>query len=225
LLAALASVAQRQPSLIREMIRKNDNGTYDVRFFERTPNGSKASWVRVDSDLLRVKVVDKLIFGTARTEDTVYAEAPDQDGDLRRELWVAIIEKAYAKFEGGRLGFIAIEGGYSDEALFLITGGEKQRRSPADFSDHALARLLGAQAGYTFVCASSLEHPANSKIESSHAYTVLGVRHVDGEMKVALRNPWGSGEPSGNGKNDGEFLLSLAEFRANFSTIELGNPR
>jgi hypothetical protein len=51
---------------------------------------------------------------------------------------------------------------------------------------------------------------------SHHVYTVDKVE--DGF--VYLRNPFAMYEPLGNGKDDGSFKLSLADFRAGFTGID-----
>ena len=89
-LAALAAVAAQDPDAIRDMIQDNEDGTYSVRFFHESPSGSgdfQEVWIEVDKSLAR----------NADGEEA-YAQALDTDGDKREEIWVAIVEKAFAVF-------------------------------------------------------------------------------------------------------------------------------
>ncbi len=200
-MAALASVAARAPDKLREMIRDNNNGTYDVRFYRRAGDAVEAVWLRVDADLVRKMAIDAVLDGTRRVDDAVYAATPDSDGDLKRELWVAIAEKAHACFAGRGLGFWGIDtkGGRSADSLFEITGEDYQRVPLDEMSD---AELLHGLQMSPFACASG----------HSHAYTFMGLTEREGEVRVRLRNPWGT-EP--------ELVLSLAELRRDFSAFHL----
>ncbi len=78
--------------------------------------------------------------------------------------------------------------------------------------------------------------PVSRGIVGGHAYTVLGVRKIDGEPYIALRNPWGrttaeidvneiTGEESMNtNKFEGtQFVISLKDFICYFKTYSVIN--
>lgn len=44
-------------------------------------------------------------------------------------------------------------------------------------------------------------------LPNGHAYTVLGVKYINGAYYVIIRNPWGNTEPSGAGILSGEYLM------------------
>ncbi|MDP7039523.1 MAG: C2 family cysteine protease, partial [Myxococcota bacterium] len=120
------------------------------------------------------------------------------------------------------------EGGFMETALISITG-EQHNWSPVTMigedwggglsSEEWLMDLLSAADEGVNVCVGSMVDCDLEGLVGGHAYTVLGLVEVEGEMMVALRNPWGVGEPAGNGDNDGVFLLTMDEFHSNFDQI------
>src|SRR5262249_49745143 len=106
LMASLAEVADRNPTIIRNMFIDNGDGTFTVRFYH---NGM--------SDYV---TVDKYLPNGGRLYDH-----PQSD------LWVALAEKAYAQeYAEGWIGsghqgvssYQALSGGYPAWALPAITG-------------------------------------------------------------------------------------------------------
>ena len=81
-LASLAAVADRDPLAIWSMITPNGNGTYTVRFIE--PNGTP-DYVTVD---------DELPSGGSIFASVTHANPGSSNSS---ELWVALVEKAYAQ--------------------------------------------------------------------------------------------------------------------------------
>ena len=137
----------------------------------------------------------------------------------RKELWVSLLEKAYAKFYGS---YKSLEAGYVIDALVDLTGGAGEVVSLKD-NDAALATVSGAlwarvraasvtprpqsrsaaaaparaqDARLLLACGS----PAGSDTDISsagivqgHAYSILAAHEVDGVRLLQLRNPWGAG--------------------------------
>ncbi|MDO8519327.1 MAG: C2 family cysteine protease [Deltaproteobacteria bacterium] len=202
-LAALSSVANSNPAFIRESIRMNADGTYTVRFFRQ----GKPIYVRVDGDIPQTR------WGTP-----IYGTSTDSG-----ELWVSIMEKAYAKLQ---LGYHQInKGGYPEEALRVLTGiGTKVKFILDDHPDKIYSILKKSLGKGRSVVAST--YGANKKFERNgvighHAYTVLRVYEKNGMKYVELRNPWGHKEWNGSadGANDGTFSMPIAEFQKYFSKI------
>jgi hypothetical protein len=103
-LAALGSLAKANPATIRNMLKDNKNGTYTVTLHLRQKDGS-----RVATD---VTITNEMLYDNNGN----LIAAGDGDG----ELWVMIIEKAYAKAMGG---YDNIEdGGLGNEAIEVLTG-------------------------------------------------------------------------------------------------------
>ncbi|KAJ3692452.1 hypothetical protein LUZ60_012802 [Juncus effusus] len=156
----------------------NEEGIYTVRFC------LQGEWVPV--------VVD----------DWIPCEAPSKPAfatsKKRNELWVSILEKAYAKLHGS---YEALEGGLVQDALVDLTGGageEIDMRSAQSQLDLASGRLWAQmmffkQEGFLLGAGSPSGSDVGvsaSGIVQGHAYSILQVREVDGHKLVQIRNPW-----------------------------------
>ncbi|KAJ1405412.1 Peptidase C2, calpain, catalytic domain [Sesbania bispinosa] len=164
------------------------------------------------------------------------------------ELWVSILEKAYAKLHGS---YEALEGGLVQDALVDLTGGageEIDMRSGEAQIDLASGRLWSQllrfkQEGFLLGAGSpsgSDVHISSSGIVQGHAYSILQVREVDGHKLVQIRNPWAN-EVEWNGpwsdsspewtdrikhklkhvpqSKDGIFWMSWQDFQIHFRSI------
>lgn len=123
LVAALVSVADAQPTTIEAMIVENGtvdgSRTWGVRFFDAA---GQANWVTVN---------DKLPVEAAGSTSLIFAS---KGSDIATaELWVPLIEKAYAQAnsleflardeQNGVNGYWAVEGG-SGDPLAQVLGGK-----------------------------------------------------------------------------------------------------
>ncbi|KAJ7980590.1 calpain-type cysteine protease DEK1 [Quillaja saponaria] len=164
------------------------------------------------------------------------------------ELWVSILEKAYAKLHGS---YEALEGGLVQDALVDLTGGageEIDMRSAEAQIDLASGRLWSQllrfkQEGFLLGAGSpsgSDVHISTSGIVQGHAYSLLQIREVDGHKLVQIRNPWAN-EVEWNGpwsdtspewtdrmkhklkhvpqSKDGIFWMSWQDFQIHFRSI------
>ncbi|PSR95355.1 Calpain-type cysteine protease [Actinidia chinensis var. chinensis] len=164
------------------------------------------------------------------------------------ELWVSLLEKAYAKLHGS---YEALEGGLVQDALVDLTGGageEIDMRSSQAQIDLASGRLWSQllrfkQEGFLLGAGSpsgSDVHISSSGIVQGHAYSLLQVREVDGHKLVQIRNPWAN-EVEWNGpwsdsspewtdrmrhklkhvaqSKDGVFWMSWQDFQIHFRSI------
>ncbi|VFQ64033.1 unnamed protein product [Cuscuta campestris] len=118
--------------------------------------------------------------------------------ERKNELWVSILEKAYAKLHGS---YEALEGGVVQDAIVDVTGGageEIDMRNTEAQIDLASGRLWSQvlrfnQEGFLLGAGSasgSDVHISSSGIVQGHAYSILQVREVDGYKLVQIRNPW-----------------------------------
>ncbi|MEJ2610087.1 MAG: C2 family cysteine protease [Candidatus Thiodiazotropha sp.] len=204
--AALASLALHNPGHLERMITDNGNGTYTVHF------RGKLGDVTVDDD-----------FAAVNSGKPVYAHTGSAS---KSELWVAIIEKAFAQAHGS---YAAIEGGHPNEALGEITGQtEFNIGNPAKFSPEVLKSSL---ANGQSVTASSLSSNHGKKRETafgivtSHAYVVTEVsQNAKGKWIVTVYNPWGDdkiGAGAITGADDGFIEMTYDEFVANFRQVQV----
>ncbi len=123
------------------------------------------------------------------------------------ELWVSLIEKAYAKLYGS---YNALDGGLITEGITDLTGSLP---STIKFSDpevqlHREAlweRLKDLVTSGRHLCGTSASPKAGQAGEADngngihvgHAYGVLSAVDYNGDKLVRCRNPWGEGEPKG----------------------------
>ena len=195
-LASLASLADTDPGTIRQMIAPMGDGTFAVRYYR---NGQPV-YLRIDAEL------------PGGSFSPRYAKLTP-DG----ELWVALAEKAYAQFRYGDNSYASISGGWMDIVYREVTGGATTRLWPTSSSvATSIAGHLAAGHAVTLASKSSPPGP----IVGLHAYMVKSVEINAGTTYVTVYNPWGvDGKPYDSNAGDGLLQLTLADFRANFSTV------
>ena len=165
------------------------------------------------------------------------------------ELWVALIEKAYAK---AATSYEAIQGGYIHQALIDLSSshGEELRLKAADGSlrireEELFTRLSDEWAAGAMIGAGSNtgtnDHEVNGIVQG-HAYAVIGL-YAEAEPPlrlIRLRNPWGSGEWTGDwgddsdrwtrfyknrlswkAEDDGTFWMAFSDFLQAFENVYL----
>ena len=148
------------------------------------------------------------------------------------EIWVALIEKAFAKINGSyiRMG----TGGSPNEVFDVCTEAYSEEiKVTYDQSDELWNKLIdGFDKGFVMTAGTS----ANGFVEEvgldcAHAYTVLGIYEINEEKVIRLRNPWGTGEFNGEWsdysskwteelkkkynyyeKDDGDFFMGYKDF-------------
>ena len=155
------------------------------------------------------------------------------------ELWVILLEKAWAKLNGNYAKAI---GGEPHEVFDVITNTHSEKiRVSANKADEIWNALAIAEKKGFIMTAGTSGDTYNLRIEENglvpgHAYTLLGVKEVNTnsgrEKLVHIRNPWGNGEWSGDwcdtsrkwtadikqqcgfvkNTNDGSFWMSYKDF-------------
>ncbi|XP_034556240.1 calpain-9 isoform X2 [Notolabrus celidotus] len=204
------------------------NGCFIFRFWQY------GQWeeVRID-DLL-----------PTQDNNLIYLNSPD-----RHEFWSSLLEKAYAKLKGGYraldMGFpheamVDMTGGVTE----VVTIASLPVDLPA-FLRHLLAK--GALINCAN-CQGALEKRSELGIMFRHAYSLTAVEKVESthgtQYLVRILNPWGNTEwegpwsdlkgPEWNtvtmeeqkrlervGREDGEFWMSVSDFRQHFETMEV----
>ncbi|MBM4781650.1 MAG: hypothetical protein GQE15_28570 [Archangiaceae bacterium] len=214
--AAMAAVAHTSPAALKDMIKQNADGTYTVRFYENG-NKSRPVEVKVDGDLY-VRSFGGPIYGGSLGGPTT----KDQ-----MELWVPLIEKAYAQWKGsydtigngGSAGRVMSEVLGRSQSYEWVSAGSEQRLF--DRIQRDIARGVPVAAG-THGTDQSARY-TNTGVYANHAYSVLGVEEKNGEKFVKLRNPWGQSEYGNDGKNDGFFSLPLSKFTELYASLYVLN--
>lgn len=209
-LAVLASIARVRPDFIRDMIDDHGDGTYTVTF--HTEQGFSGLFgyrnpqsVTVDSR-----------FWVDDSGRPIYAGTGDTGAD-GPELWVMVIEKAWAKLHGG---YGEIRGGaIGDDAREAVTGMDAEYVDPSDLTaDELLARFdTHFNTNHLPVIAWSHGDEKSKKLSengvvTNHEYAMDGCD--EGAGTVDLYNPHGHGALTG---------VDMAFVRANFQRIRFLN--
>jgi hypothetical protein len=187
--AQLAAQAKTNPGRIQDLIKDNGNGTYTVTLHLK----DKAQpWKRVPTPI----VVDSQF--PQKDGSAAYAK-PGDSGSTGPELWVMLIEKAFAKYSGS---YEQIRGSKTkDGDVFgMMSGVESRSFSPASMgADKLLETLTKALAnGQAVSFGAKSKTSADETVQNeaktegvvlNHAYSLL---KVDAKARtVDLRNPWG----------------------------------
>lgn len=204
LVASLSAIAHTDPNYIKDGIKNNGDGTYTVRLYDTDWRTGQyvAKNITVDADLPM----------RADGKTPLYARSTTSKSG-QNELWVAILEKAIAVSRGSyaEIG----EGGSAMEVLEMVTGKSARFYNTQTMSFETLKRQVNA--GHPVVAATrgkeAEELYKGTNIYPWHAYTVMGTEEKDGQQFVVIRNPWGNTEPGNDGKDDGIFKLSFADFK------------
>ncbi len=161
---------------------------------------------------------------------TVDAQVRDSGGHA---LWVSIIEKAYAKREGG---YAELDGGDPNDAIDDLIGGGTNSFDPDStrdlfFGDNvspgdAYDRIDDALDDGRVVTASVRD---SLGIDGGHALTVTDVYSAGGEEYVVVRNPWGSHgqmedairDAGGTIRSNGYFVMPIGAFADHFYKVRM----
>ncbi len=237
--STLTAMAAKNPNFVKSMVRPDPSGlpnAYQVRFFakEASTGEMKPQWVSVDDT---IPLNDD---GTPK-----YNKIP-LDGGNRPILGMALIEKAFAKFNDQHKLHQNVEAGYGmaggrpADIMGAVTGNEGQGLGPInnggkradrpllDYPPDVVAGVLALANGpgarpVTAAVSTETETVLGGKLQNDHNYTVLGTVVKNGETMVNLRNPWGAEVAGKLGSNaNGVFSLSLKDFQENFSNLVVG---
>lgn len=200
LLASLSSLADTDPNIIKQMIAPLGDGTYAVRFYR---DGTEV-YLRLDADL------PVGLYG-----NTLAYAGLGPDG----QIWVALIEKAYAYFRSGKNSYASIQGGWMADVFHEITNmpttfrwTSRQPEVLYDFLQQSLS------AGHAVTMGSYYD--ASGPIVGAHAYAVKSVFTSDGQEYVTVYNPWGNDGRTWDGNYaDGLLTLSIDQVQQYFSAV------
>jgi calpain family cysteine protease len=195
LLAAMAAIARANPDAIRRLVRgPNADGTFDVTIYNDTGGLFKTEYTPKT-----VKVTPT--FPTRGPKDSApgspaFAERGDFDpSGGGPELWVMLIEKAYAMQEGG---YEKIVGGYGAPAMERLTGQRSKTFEPSEYKDFQVLATIRTylQMGYAVTASAdwyvrdAYKNEARAKgIILEHEYAVVSVDET--KKTIDLQNPWG----------------------------------
>ena len=214
-LAAAAAVARANPDAIRRLIKENGDDTYDVTLYVSDFWHSRHPVVvRVDS-----RFPGRLDRSIPAFNSPYYAQ-PGNYAERGPELWVMLLEKAYAQHEGSYDALMPALSVDQSKGLELLLPGESSTFATSLHSEESmLSAITGALASGRPVVAASGKYLLSSTRErarelhlvSSHAYAVKSTNPA--AKTISLQNPQGALDLDD---------LSMDDFNLLFSTYSIG---
>lgn len=227
-IGALCVLSERRDwieKLVVSFPKHRSRGKYTFRFFR----DGQWEYVTID-DRLPCDIKGNLVFGKCSDPN---------------ELWVPLIEKAFAKFYGS---YASIEGGFVRNALVDMTSGVSEM---VDIKKKSLDELWiylnrrtnqSALLGASATSSGGEAKIADTGLMAGHAYAVLQCFEVGNVRLVRLKNPWARGEWTGawsdnskewaenprvteivkpNFSDDGTFHICLEDFCKYFTNLDV----
>ena len=192
LLAPAAAIARANPEAIRRLITPNTDGSYNVTLYYKDH-----FWSDLTAHTLRVTSQ----FYMGADGSPIYARYGDT-GASGPELWVMLIEKAFARYRGS---YTAAGGALWDrEGLELLTGNPASELGVGDGTPAELLTMISdaLREGKAITVNTSTSRWQNwtrtaaeqaeitrYNIKLDHAYSIEAVDTA--AQTLNLRNPWG----------------------------------
>ena len=187
-LSACAAIARANSEAIRRLIFDNGDGTYDVTLYVSDGFWSSKSphVIKVDSRF------------PSKHGHPAYARQGDA-GPRGPELWVMLLEKAFATFQGQYEGGSGIESGHDWTGLeALLPQSSSTYHTMFHTQSHMLEQITQALREKRPIVAgtnpillpSSRERARSLGISSSHAYSVKSTN--PGSATISLQDPRGA---------------------------------
>ena len=214
-LASTAALTE-YPNLIYQMFKTkeiNSEGYFEIILF-------------IDGKF-QIVIIDDYLPIDIRTGKEIYARGNNN------ELWVCLLEKAWAKINGGYSNIIK---GWMHQVLETFTGFPSQSFNHRKTNSEILwDAITYANNNNCILSCSSKKNVEFKGLINSHAYTLIGAYEIHSQDKkvklVKLRNTWGFGEWNGdwgkksplwtneeikqvdfNNNNDGTFYMSFDDY-------------
>jgi Calpain family cysteine protease len=183
-MAAMAAAVIYNPDAIRSLFTALPNGSYNVRFREPKILGFGGdNIINVDTDLP--------CQDPANNQPLLqYGKSSDMNS-TGIELWVPLLEKAYAVAYGGN-SYAGIENGMAGWAYYRLTGEHSRLMLLGSSSEDVLLRYLkGAVESRAAAILGTQGDIVNvsGELIGNHAYVVIGVDSA--KREVTLYNPHG----------------------------------
>ena len=221
--SSAASLAKYPNLIFQIFITKeiNNEGYFILKFF-------------IDGKFQRVIVDDYLPVN--EKGDLIFAR-PNKN-----EIWCCILEKAWAKVNGGYVNIVA---GWMHEVLECFTGYPSETFINTNTKERVLWEKLEFAHSKDCICSCSTKKDVgDTGLVGTHAYSIIGLYKIESKGKIVrlvkLRNPYGYLEWNGdwsdnselwgeeeknavnfNKKDDGEFFMTFDDYYKNFALTEI----
>ena len=208
-LATLVSVANTDPGALKKAIKKNRNGTFTVKLHRTSNKGASNVSASKVKDLTPVYITLYPTFpvsvdakdtanANASSVSTAHAKGGDKNKHGQAELWVRLIEKAFALMMGSykKIG----SGEWSSHALEIVTGKPYKENFSTDTKSRKERIIEMVKAGIPTTVTTQQSNidsastaiktfAQNNSIVAPHVYSVISAD----SKKIVIRNPWGEG--------------------------------
>lgn len=215
LMAAMASIARANPDAIKRLIRPKGKGIYDITIYVNSNANDKPG----EGERTPIVITVDDTFPTSSVGKEVFAQRGDVNADGKPELWVMLIEKAYATHKGS---YNSTAWGNPGEAMATLTGNRSNTYYTDKYKDKEIAKIINNSlsknlpiTASTPAMSETLKEQAkeiNSNIGEKHAYSVKKVNL--NSLTISLQNPWGSDYDVNN--------LAITEFRRFYNKFQIG---
>jgi hypothetical protein len=177
-LSSIAALARNMPEDLKNLITDNEDGTYTVTLYLREDRKSTKRTAK--------KIIIKPEFVEDKDGKLVYAGKGDG------ELWVMILEKAYAQAMGG---FDNINFGFGNEAMAALTNKTPRNYSFDKIEEGKLLEILQAAVDNKNPVTISSKGQGEDKeyldknrfVVTGHLYSLEKIE----KDQIYLHNPWG----------------------------------
>ncbi len=193
LLSSIGEIARINPDIIRKMIKDNHDGTYTVTLHRR--KGGFGAFVaglfggHPEFEAVEETVDGNFPTGTGHNQGSVNQGAGQDETAGKKEIWLQVLEKAFAKLHGGysNIG----DGAWPKDAMETLTGQEATHAEVSGAT--SLADLQAAfTAGKPMVFNTPKSNTLPFGLVGPHAYMLEEIKMgAGGKATLVLRNPWG----------------------------------
>ena len=206
-------------------VPKNINRLFKTQIMN--PNGYYELILNIDGKP-QIVIVDDYLPVDKDSQKLIYAQTKNN------EIWVSLLEKAWAKVNGGYANII---GGTPMEALEFLTGFsslvyDTENKDEADLTEYKIEIVKHLQEADKNTSIISCTTSSKNKVDSvglidGYTYNMLDffqVEKSDGnkEYLFKLRNPWSKGEWSGDWSDKSALWDDKVKGQVGFSAKEDG---
>ena len=206
-------------------VPKNINRLFKTQIMN--PDGYYELILHIDGKP-QIVIVDDYLPVDKDTKKLIYAQTKNN------EIWVSLLEKAWAKVNGGYANII---GGTPIEALEFLTGFSSlvyntENKDEADLTEYKIEIVKHLQEADKSTSIISCTTSSKTKVDSvglldGYTYNMLDfyqIEKTDGNKQYLfkLRNPWSKGEWNGDWSDKSDLWDEKAKGQVNFSAKEDG---
>ena len=217
----LSSVANicKFPNMVQKLFRqktKNQYGYYEIFLF-------------IDGKR-QIVIVDDYLPAFKRNKSPCYAKTKKEE----KEIWVMLLEKAWAKVNGGYANIIS---GLPCEAMEVLTGSgsliydlaKLEGEDVEDYKYEIIKNVQLADQNNSLITCSTISDPNLERVGlvEGHAYTLINFNKIQTSQGknvflFRIRNPWSQGEWTGDWSDKSKLWDSKAKSQVEFENKDEG---